>query len=78
MLEYIESYYVNNGEHLWKTLQCMESYFIFNMVYPAVIDRFKEIKIFTVHDSIHFPGKYYSEIKKIWDQKKSTGQIFIS
>jgi len=68
ILEYIENYKVNNGEHLWKTLQRMESYFLFNMVYPAIIGRFKDIKLFTVHDSIHFPSKYFSDIKVIWDK----------
>jgi len=45
------------------------------MVYPAIINRFKEIKLFTVHDSVHFPGKYYPEIKKIWDQKIRGDQL---
>jgi hypothetical protein len=67
--EFIVNYKVNYGEYLWQTLQRMESHFIFNTVYPAIINQLQDIKLFSVHDSLHFPLKYYSEIKKIWDQK---------
>ena len=67
--EFIKNYEVNYGEYLWKSLQRMESHFIFNTVYPAIINQIKNIKLFSVHDSLHFPQKYYSEIKIIWDQK---------
>jgi len=60
---------VNYGEYLWQTLQRMESYFIFNTVYPAIINQLQDIKLFSVHDSLHFPKKYYSEVKNIWDKK---------
>ena len=46
IFDYLESYYVNNGEPLWKTLQRMESYFIFNIVYPEIIARFKDINLY--------------------------------
>ena len=69
VFEFIKNYEVNYGEYLWKSLQRMESNFIFNTVYPAIINQIKDIKLFSVHDSLHFPQRYYSEIKMIWDQK---------
>ena len=69
VFEFIKNYEVNYGEYLWKSLQRMESNFIFNTVYPAIINQIKDIKLFSVHDSLHFPQRYYSEIKVIWDQK---------
>lgn len=69
ILDYIDTYRSDSGEDLWMSLQRMESYFIFHEVYPAIIHLFKDIHLFTVHDSIHFPGKYYSIIKNVWDQK---------
>ena len=69
VFDYIENYYIIYGEYLWKTLQRMESKFIFNTIYPEIINRFKDIKLFTVHDSIHFPEKYQTEIEMIWNQK---------
>ena len=65
--EFIESYHVNYGEPLWKTLQRMESQLIFGKIHQSIIKEIKGIKLFTVHDSIHYPERYHERIKKIWD-----------
>ena len=65
--EFIENYHGNYGEPLWKTLQRMESQLIFGTIYPRIINEIKGIKMFTVHDSIHYPEKYHGRVKKIWD-----------
>ncbi|MEI7491320.1 MAG: hypothetical protein WCK92_07975 [Bacteroidota bacterium] len=65
--EFIENYHGNYGEPLWKTLQRMESQLIFGTIYPIIISEIKGIKMFSVHDSIHYPEKYHGRVKKIWD-----------
>lgn len=49
------------------TLQKMESEFIFNKVVKTIKKVLPEIKLFTVHDSIIFPSKYYSEVSLIFN-----------
>lgn len=65
--DFIEYYHVNYGEPLWKTLQRMESQLIFGKIYQSIIKEINGIKLFTVHDSIHYPERYHERIKKIWD-----------
>jgi hypothetical protein len=50
-------------------LQTMESNFVFNRVVKRIYSLYPEIKLFTVHDSIIFPKKYYTEVKNIFDQE---------
>jgi hypothetical protein len=65
--EFIESYPIVFGEELWRTLQRMESELVFNKIYQTIINEIEGIRLFTVHDSIHFPERYYDRVKKIWD-----------
>jgi len=65
--DFIEHYHVNFGEPLWKTLQRMESQLIFGEIYNTIITQIPGIKLFTVHDSIHYPERYHERIKTIWD-----------
>jgi len=64
--EFLQNYHVNYGESLWKTLQRMESKLIYDTIYKSIIHQFPYIKLFTVHDSIHYPKRYHFQIKKIW------------
>jgi hypothetical protein len=64
--DFIKCYHVNYGEPLWKTLQRMESQLVFGKIYLSIIKEIKGIKMFTVHDSIHYPERYHERIKKIW------------
>ncbi len=65
--EFIENYHVNYGQPLWKTLQRMESELIYSKIYQSIINEINGIKLFTVHDSIHYPEKCHDRVKKIWD-----------
>jgi len=67
--DFIEDYEKIHGEPLWKSLQMMESQFIFTNVYSSIINQFPSIKLFTVHDSIYYPKKFHGDIQKIWDKK---------
>jgi len=66
--EFLQNYHVNYGESLWKTLQRMESKLIYDTIYQSIINQFPYIKLFTVHDSIHYPERYHDKIKLIWDK----------
>jgi hypothetical protein len=47
-------------------LQKMESDFIFNVVIKQIMEKFPEIRVFTVHDSIIFPLKFKVEVETIF------------
>jgi hypothetical protein len=66
--EFLQYYHVNYGESLWKTLQRMESELIYGNIYQSITNQFPYIKLFTVHDSIHFQERYHDQIKLIWDK----------
>ena len=66
--EFLVCYHTNYGEPLWKTLQRMESKLIFGKIYQTIITQIPDIKLFTVHDSIHYPERYHQQIKKIWEE----------
>lgn len=67
IFEYMNIYKEYSLNHLWLSLQRMESEFIFTKVYMSVISQIPGIKIITVHDSICYPIKYHETVKQIWE-----------
>lgn len=57
-----------NYKELSHELQRMESKFIFNEVIKEIYDKYPNIILFTVHDSIIFPKSYEEKIKNIFDK----------
>lgn len=53
---------------LAKELQKSESNFIFNDVLEEVVNKFPNIRFFTVHDSIVVTASAYKEVKEIFDK----------
>lgn len=47
-------------------LMRMESNFIFGTVIPKIYSQIKDIKLFTVHDSISYPAKYKDKVERIF------------
>lgn len=70
---YIMSHKIKAKDHrvISHKLQQLESDFIFNLVIAEVYEKIPDIKLFTVHDSICFPCKYYDDVKKIFDYHKN-------
>lgn len=68
--EYILEFKENrkNYKELSHELQKMESNFIFNTVIKEIYEKYPEIVLFTVHDSIIFPKSYYDRVKVIYDK----------
>lgn len=66
--EYIKDfkYFSNSYKELSHKLQLLESEFIFNKVVTEIKQKFPQIKLFTVHDSICFPVKYKEEVNIIF------------
>jgi hypothetical protein len=48
-------------------LMRMESDFIFGCVVPNLYSQIKDIKLFTVHDSISYPAKYKEKVERIFN-----------
>lgn len=57
-----------NYKELSHELQRMESKFIFNEVIKEIYDKYPNIILFTVHDSIIFPKSYEEKVKSIFDK----------
>ena len=67
--EYIKEYKYLSDDYksLSHQLQKIESDFIFNKCIKTIKDKFPEICLFTIHDSIVFPVKYKEEVKMIFN-----------
>ena len=48
-------------------LQRMESDFIYGKVVKDIIKKYPHVKLFTIHDSIIFPKKYFEEVKLVFN-----------
>jgi hypothetical protein len=67
--QYIKDFKDNNGSYksLSYELQKIESNFIFNSVITEIYNKYPEIKLFTVHDSIVFQEQYKEEVTIIFN-----------
>jgi hypothetical protein len=61
---FVKRYKKYEGEFLWKTLQRLESNFLYNSIFKKI----KDLNLFciTIHDSIFFQTKDKKVIEKIW------------
>jgi len=66
ILEFKESR--KNYKELSHELQKMESNFVFNNVIKEIYDKYPEIILFTVHDSIVFPKSYQERVEDIFNK----------
>jgi hypothetical protein len=57
-----------NYKELSHELQKMESEFIFNKVVKEIFEKYPEIVLFTVHDSIIFPKSYKEKVEEIFNR----------
>ena len=66
---FIKEYKSKNDSYksLSHSLQRIESEFIYDIVIKEIIDKYPEIRLFTVHDSISFPTIYQKEVEKIFN-----------
>lgn len=64
---FVKHYKKNHGEYLWKTLQRLESNFIFNRIFKTL----NELNLFciTIHDSILFEKKDRKVIENVWNEE---------
>jgi hypothetical protein len=58
-------------KELSHTLQKLESDFIFGNIVKTIKNKYPNIKLITVHDSIIFPFKYKNEVELIFNQLKN-------
>jgi hypothetical protein len=63
---FVKHYKKQYGEYLWKTLQRLESNFIFNRIFKALNDL--NLFCITIHDSILFEKKDKLIIEGIWNE----------
>ncbi|MFW6009258.1 MAG: hypothetical protein ACOCP8_08355, partial [archaeon] len=56
----------NSYKEMSHALQKMESNFIYNKVISYIIEKFPDIKLFTIHDSIVYPLEYKVEVELIF------------
>jgi hypothetical protein len=70
--EFIRNFKEVNGDYksLSHKLQLLESDFIYNKVIKHIMNTYPKIKLFTIHDSIIVPDKYYNDVKQIFDYYK--------
>lgn len=57
-----------NYKELSHDLQKMESDFLFNNVVKEIFEKYPNITLFTVHDSIIFPKSYQNKVQEIFDK----------
>ena len=68
VLNYITTTKKTKGDYKYFSyrLMRMESDFLFGKVIPDIYKQIKEIKIFTVHDSITYPVRYKDKVEQIF------------
>ncbi len=64
---FVKHYKKYEGEFLWKTLQSLESNFIYNIIFKKINDL--NLFCITIHDSIMFQEKDKKVIEEIWYQE---------
>lgn len=70
ILQFIKKYKMDHGNHakLSHTLQLRESKLVFSKIVREIKNKYPEIRLFTVHDSLIIPKIYKQEVEAIFDR----------